>query len=55
MADSSLTAHVITVEVTSQPRPSGECFKVSTERYNPAAKGTCWSWFGWVITHADTL
>ena len=39
VADLSLTAHVITVEVTGKPRPSGEVFKVSTERYNPAATG----------------
>lgn len=39
VSDTSLTAHVITIEAAGAPNANGESFKVSTERYNPAAVG----------------
>jgi aspartate dehydrogenase len=39
VADASLAAHVVTVEVTGKPQPDGSVFRVVTERLNPAAPG----------------
>lgn len=39
VSDTSLTAHVIIIEAAGAPNSNGECFKISTERYNPAAVG----------------
>jgi len=39
VSDTSLDAHVITIEAKGAPNARGECFRVSTERYNPAAVG----------------
>lgn len=39
VCDFSLTGHVITIDASGAPNPNGECFRVFTERYNPAAAG----------------
>ena len=39
VADASLQAHVITIEATGPPAADGSCFRVVTERVNPAPPG----------------
>ena len=39
VSDRSLDAHVITIEASGAPNAQGDAFKISTERYNPAAVG----------------
>ena len=39
VADASLTAHVIDIEVQGPDKGGDRSFRVTTERYNPAAKG----------------
>jgi len=39
ICDESLDAHVITIEASGAPNSVGDRFRISTERYNPAAVG----------------
>ena len=39
IGDTTLDAHVIEVVAVGHPRPSGDCFRVTSTRHNPAAKG----------------
>jgi aspartate dehydrogenase len=39
IVDSSLDAHVITVDAKGRPRPDGSCFRAVSTRHNPAQHG----------------